>query len=107
MFSVVVEASLQGLPEEQVCISKLREGIELHGFCTGSQASFVCNFDNVLVKTRPVETSRQFSQPPFVGRPTVFVIQISIEGEKAADVVKVVDLVYKILKSCNILLRIV
>ncbi|MEM3972769.1 MAG: hypothetical protein QW320_00100 [Ignisphaera sp.] len=106
MFRIVIEALLQGLPEEQMCIAKLREGMEMGGICTGSQTSFACASNNVLVKVLPAEASHQLSHA-FIGVPMKFAIQIHVEGEKAEDVVKIADIVYKTLKGCNILLRIV
>lgn len=105
MFRIVIEASLQGSPDEQMCIARLREEIGLGGICTGSQASFACASNNVLVKVFPVEAHQQISHT-IIGVPIKFVIQIHIEGEKADDVVKFADIVYKTLKNCNILLRI-
>ena len=108
MFEVVIEASLQGLPEEQACIARLREIISSsNGLCTGSQASFVCSSGNTLIKVVLAAESPKSLQRVLLGEPlTALSLHIVVRGEKADDVVKVVDVIYKNLKGCNIPVRI-
>jgi hypothetical protein len=106
LFRVVLEAFLQGLSEEQVCITKLREFIAVSGVCTGSQLVFVCSYGNTLAKFSLVEESaRALQQSILTGAFKALTLQIVVEGEKPDEVVKTVDLIYKSLKECGILLK--
>jgi hypothetical protein len=106
LFRVVLEAFLQGSPEEQACITKLRDAMAINGICTGSQLVFVCSFNNTLTKFSLVEESvRSLQQQILTGPFKALTLQIVIEGEKPHDVVKTTDLIYKTLRDCGILLK--
>jgi hypothetical protein len=106
LFRVVLEALLQGLPEEQMCIAKLRESIAIDGLCTGSQLVFVCSYGSTLTKFSIVEEPAKALQHTILtGAYKALTLQIVVEGEKPDEVVKTVDLIYKSLKDCGILLK--
>lgn len=108
MFRVALEVILQGIPEEQKCIAGLRELMSSGGTCAGSQSSFVCAYANTLVKVLLAEeSSKALQQAFFTGSLRGLIMQVIVEGENPEGVVKIVDLVYRLLRECNILVRII
>jgi len=105
MYRVSYEIVLHGFPEELKCIIKLNEALNTMDNCVGSQTSFVCFYGDTLIKLIPYQQPQQFS--PLQPQPQTLSVIISIEGEKARDVVDTAKHIYNILKNCGVLVRLV
>lgn len=99
---------MRGLPEEQVCIAKLRELLtSLGAICLGHQLMQLCGYDDVMIKLTPfIERVTPYPQTfrESIVSPQLYLI---VEGVKPSDIVRIVDSIYKLLRECGIALKLV
>ncbi len=106
MFKVVYEVVIRGLPEEQLCISRVRDSLMSSGSeCVGHQLMLLCSSGEVMIKLTPFTDQRMSIQPQMFREITYPQLYVVIEGVKAGDVVRIADLIYKGLRECGIALK--
>jgi hypothetical protein len=103
VFRVVYELMLRGLPEEVECVGRLWATLSSGGMCVGTHTTFVCSLRGCLVKLAPqVVRPQYFQEIPQVGT-----LRALVEGQDPESLVEVASVVYRTLRECGVLVKLV
>ncbi len=102
MFRAVYDVVLRGAPEELACLAKLGEYLFSRSVCVGTHTSFLCSYGGSVVKVTPQMVKPHY---PAYELPQLASVRIIVESPNHDSLVAVVSDVYRTLKECGLIPR--